>query len=81
MSFCHLVPPQDTKWHKVPLSGRDTKWHNVYHLGCFAMFVTMTTTKTCISHFLMVIKGKMEKKNVMPIKKVVKNILVLGKLF
>ena len=20
---------QDTKWHKVPLSGEDTKWHNV----------------------------------------------------
>ena len=32
VSFCHLVPPQDTKWHKVPLSGRDTKWHNVCHL-------------------------------------------------
>ena len=27
MSFCHLVPPQDTKWHNVPLSGEETKWH------------------------------------------------------
>ena len=42
------MPPQDTKWHKVPLSGRDTKWHKVYHLGTFAIFVTMATTKTCI---------------------------------
>ena len=21
------MPSQDTKWHKVPLSGEDTKWH------------------------------------------------------
>ena len=42
------MPPQDTKWHKVPLSGRDTKWHKVYHLGSFVMFVTMATTINCI---------------------------------
>ena len=42
------MPPQDTKWHKVPLSGRDTKWHNVYHLGSFAMYVPLATTQNCI---------------------------------
>ena len=35
VSFCHLVPTQDIKWHKVPLSGEDTKWHNVCHLVSF----------------------------------------------
>ena len=24
MSLCHLLRPQDTKWHKVPLGGEDT---------------------------------------------------------
>ena len=51
MSLCHLVPPQDTKWYKFPLSGEDTKWHNVYHLGSFAMFVTMATTKMVLNPF------------------------------
>ena len=32
MSFCHLVPPQDTMLYKVLLSDEDTKWHNVCHL-------------------------------------------------
>ena len=32
MSFCHLVPPQDTMLYKVLISGEDTKWHNVCHL-------------------------------------------------
>ena len=32
MSFCHSVPPQDAKWHKVPISGEETKWHKVCHL-------------------------------------------------
>ena len=50
MSFCHLVPPQDTKWHKVPLSGEDTKWHNVCHLVSFVMFVTIAT-EICIKAF------------------------------
>ena len=30
------MPPQDTKWHKVPLSGKDTKWHNAFFMPlCF----------------------------------------------
>ena len=45
VSYCHLVPPQDTKLHKVSLSGEDTKWHNVCHLVSFVLFVTMATKK------------------------------------
>ena len=37
VSFCHLVPPQDTKWHKVSLSGKDTKWHKVFQIVSFVM--------------------------------------------
>ena len=61
------MPLQDTKWHKVPLSGTDTKWHNIVcHLVSSIMFVTMETTKIAIF---------------MLIKKVTKKLLVLGKLF
>ena len=66
MSLCHSVPPQDTKWHKVPLSGRDTKWHKVCQLVSFVMFVTVATTK--IVYFMV-------------IKKVLQEIVVFGKLF
>ena len=63
------MPPQDAKWHKVSLSGEDTKWHKVCQLVSFVMFVTMATTKTVYKAVFMLIK------------KVVKEIVVFGKLF
>ena len=59
------MPPQDTKWHKVSLSGKDTKWHKVCQLVSLVMFVTMATIKIVEKPFFMLIK------------KVVKEIVVL----
>ena len=55
VSVCHLVPPQDTKWHKVPLSGEDTICHKVCQLVSFVMLVTMATTKMVYKPFFMLI--------------------------
>ena len=62
------MPPQDTKWHEVSLSGEDTKWHKVCQLVSFVMFVTMATAY------------KLFKAVFMLIKKVVKEIVVFAKL-
>ena len=45
------MPTQDTKWHKVSLSGKDTKWYKVCQLVSFVMFVTMATIKLYKSRF------------------------------
>ena len=63
------MPPQDTKWHKVSLSGKDTKWHKVCQLVSFVMFVTMAKNKNGIKAVFMLIK------------KVVKEIVVLENYF
>ena len=69
------MPPQDTKWHKVSLSGKDTKWHNgtkwhnVCHLVSFCHVGNHGNSKNSIKAFFMLIKM------------VVKEIVVLGKIF
>ena len=69
------MPPQDTKWHKVSLSGKDTKWHNgtkwhnVCHLVSFCHVGNHGNSKNSIKAFFMLIKM------------VVKEIVVFGKIF
>ena len=62
------MPPQDTKWHKVSLSGKDTKWHKVFD-SVFCHVCNHGNNKNCIKAVFMLIK------------KVVKEIVVFGKLF
>ena len=56
------MPPQDTKWHKVSLSGKDTKWHNgtkwhnVCHLVSFCHVGNHGNSKNSIKAFFMLIK-------------------------
>ena len=56
------MPPQDTKWHQVSLSGKDTKWHNgtkwhnVCHLVSFCHVGNHGNSKNSIKAFFMLIK-------------------------